>query len=433
MYSDLYLKKRNNIGFFVASGFLIIVVSIFTFFFFHNNPIPTRASKNTLVKHEIVNFSSQEVGVFWETNEEDLGWLIYGVDQNKLQETAVDEQDLNDSKTKHTLHYAILKKLRPSQTYYYKIVSNQEVIDNNSQPFTVKTSADSIEPVYSRPAYGKVILTNGEPAPNIFVMVRYKNTYPFLAITKSSGEWLITIRYGVDHDTLQTISLYDQEEVQIEIFNNQNKSDIRALVGQLSPLPKTVILGQNYRFLETVNDVLPASTKRGSGTTHRFEVQFPQNGAVIPRSVPLIKGRGIPSTDVSVEIDSAPKFASTVQVDAIGDWRVELNRIMLPGVYQLKVTGQNADGEPGYAIRHFTIAKSGEAVVLGEATDSAQLTVTPILTVTTFAVSPSPADIYVYDPTATPVPPTSGSSNYFSYILSGLGLLVFGIGIVLLF
>lgn len=437
LYSDLYLKKQHNYTPFFAIALVLVVFSVFLYSS-RNNITITSASKRKLVKHQVVNVSSGQVGIFWQTDEADEGWVIYGTDKNNLSSISSDEQDVGTNKNKRTLHYAVLKNLQQDTNYYYKIVSNRQLISDKNESFGVKTSINYTVSSNTKPAYGKVLLPSGDAAVGSFVFLTYKNTYPFLATTKSSGEWLIPLQYGVDKVSNEIVSIVDDEVATIEVVNQDLVSTVKASLKNVSPLPKTIVLGQSYDFLVTTDeDVLPASTKRNSDKQYAVELLYPKDGAVIPGSQPLIRGKGVPGAEVIVNVNTKPVFTARTIIEKDMSWKVTMPSSVRPGIYQLTVTTEDVQGMKIGFRRRFVMAKSGETV-LADATGPATLTVTP----TTAFSSPMPTQTMIpeptitntfYNPTATPVPPTSGVNGSMPYIFGGITMVVLGVGLVLLF
>ncbi len=443
LYSDLYLQKKKHNSFIMLSVVAIMTISVFTFYVFNKSALPTRASKNSVKRTEVTNVSPHQVTIFWEVDTEDNGWVILGKDPQKLGTISLDERDTDKKKGKYRYHYSILESLDSDTTYYYKIVSDNRLIERNgNEPFSFKTPREITFTSPRTPAYGKVILPNGEAAQDAMVIIKYKNGYPFFASTKINGEWLVPLQYSIDKDTHQMVTIEDNSKLEIEIMGSNLTSKIESLIGRMSPVPQTIILGQDYKFLEDKNEVLPAFIKKETqkNKSYSVDVTYPKNLAVIPGTKPLIRGVGVPGNDVVVNINSIPPFSAKVTIDDRGSWNVPVDRTILPGSYNLIVTTEDAFGRKVGFKRRFTIAKSGEQVVLGEATGSASLTPSPSPSPspTGTAITTSPTSVYatvtvqpttMYDITDVPEPPATGISNIGPYVVTGFGLLILGAGI----
>lgn len=436
MYSDLYTKQQNR-PFHIMIGLAVVAIASGVFFYFSSGSTPIRASKQVVTRQEVVNVFPGQVGLFWEVEAPDSGWLIFGENPSNLNQIALDERDISGEKQKRKFHYAILKNLTPETTYYYKIVSDEAVVSKNNDPFLVKTSSSGIASSSLTPSYGKVSEQNGSPKAGTFVMLTVSNGFPLLAVTKNTGEWLIPLQYIVNKQDYSSVPISEDSVVSFQIFNETKQSTVKAVINKTHPIPQTIVLGKNYTFIGN-EDVLSATNKRSGSTVSKnsIEVLFPKQGAVIPGSTPLIKGQALPGKNVIITINSNPVFSASTKPDSDGEWSISVKRSMSPGAYKLTMTTNNAQGKPVVVERSFTLIKSGERVgsVLAESTASATITTSPSPSPTLIAEAPTATPTDEIDesltPTPTPPPPVSGIS-FIPYMFAGIGLVLLGAGLVL--
>lgn len=443
-YSDLYLKQHSRPSQILVALAVFATVSAVGYYFLSSST-PTRASKQVINQHEQVNIFPRQASVFWEVETADEGWVIYGENPSDLNQIALDERDIQE-RLERKFHYAVLKNLNPETTYYYKIVSNNELVTaDGNEPFSIKTISDGTPSSSLSPAYGKVVMQSGDPLSDGIVVLSVTNAHPLVAITKSTGEWLIPLQYVVNKNTLSSIPVTEDTIVNLRILNETQQSNVKATLSQTHPIPQSVIIGNNYTFIE--DNVLGETNTTSQASSNSFQValQFPKNGAVIPGSTPIVKGKGIPGKQVLVQINSRPAFNASARVDKEGNWNVTVNRTLLPGTYTISMTTQDSRNKNVEIKRNFTIIKSGEQV-LSESTGSATITpsVSPSASPTTStSVTPSPTlavtqvptptdQVLVTDlsPTLTPAPPVSGIS-VIPFMFAGVGLVLLGAGLVL--
>lgn len=473
MYSELYFQKQSRVPSFLFALAFVAIAGVVGFYFLSNTSTPTRASKKTVRQQEVANLSARQLSIFWESEVPDNGWIIYGEQADELSQIALDDRDTSEKKAQKQFHFATLKNLQPDTQYYYKIVSNNELISaSGDEPFQIRTTRVTLPGSSTKPAYGKAIQTNGSPAQGAIVLIRYKDAYPLATLTGATGEWLMPLQSLISKKDNQPSIILDKDTITIQIIDDGIKTSINALISKTSPLPQTTILGKDYEFLDE-SQVLPAFNQRepapNTGLQYEVSIQFPKDGAVIPGSQPLIRGTGIPGKEVIVNLNSTPTFSAKVTVDEKGDWRVNIPGNVLAGKYTLSMITEDATGKKIGDKREFSLAKSGEQV-LGDATGSATLTptrpvtptkaptiaptsiisptktatispalVTPTATssasisatlVPTFPPTATPTSAY-YQP-ATPPPPVSGV-GIVPYIMAGLGMVIAGAGLILLF
>lgn len=411
IYSNLYQKKPIQIPTLLSIAIVGVVVFLLSAFFFTTSLTPSRASKKTAKRVEVANLSSNQVSLFWQTEQKEGGWVIYGENKKKLNTIAIDERDFQEVKEKRFSHYAILKNLRENTIYYFQFVSENHIIgDAKGEPFRFTTLSKTTQISNLKPAYGKVLNKIGNPQENAIVLLSIRNSSLLTALSKSSGEWLIPLNYILDKNTKKLKVLSKDEPVTIEIFSDDNDiSRIQASLSNISPLPESVIIGKNYNFLKK-DDILPATTKRQD----RVEILSPKENAVIPGRNPLFRGTGIPNSEVVITVADSKRSESTkTKVDRDGVWKLNFPEIFKPGSHTVTLKAVGGDGKEQIITKRFSIAKSGEQV-MGEATGSA----TPTLTAT-----PSPT---------TPTPPVTGFSiNYMMF--ASVILMTFGLGMLFLF
>ena len=400
MYSDLYFRQKKSYVPILIAVIAVIGVTSFLTFYFSSSSTPTRASQKALLQREVVNPSSTQAGVFWETDEKTTGWVIYGTDPTKLNITASDERDTS-TKSHYKLHYVLMKGLKPNTNYYYRILSsNQVTSDVDGSPFVLKTANSLAAASDAQPAYGKVSLKTGSAASNTFVMIRTESSYPLLAITKSTGEWLIPMQYVMGKSDNTALNLKDSDMVRITIENDEGElTKIQAKLSKISPLPQTIVLGNTYKFVDD-QSVLSATTSiTEEQSDSEIGILFPKQNSIIPGSKPLIKGTALPNASVDLDLNSQPKFKFSTQANEKGEWIINVPKELAARNYTLVLNTKDSEGKAVVITRTFTIAKSGEQV-LGEATGAATPTIEP----TVALPSAAPTSEITATPEATQIP-----------------------------
>ncbi|MBI4973884.1 fibronectin type III domain-containing protein [Candidatus Roizmanbacteria bacterium] len=458
IYSKLYLQKKTSlVPLFVVWGICLLFLGLVIRS--QKTSFQTPVISETLKRREIVNLTSNQIGIFWESASAEGGWVRYGEKEDELDKIAYDERDLAPATLAYTYHYAVLKNLKANTDYYYQIVNSKGAYaDNRSKPFFMKTPHQNSQKYSFKPAYGKATLASGLSARNIFVLLQIEDKRPLLVLTKETGEWLIPLHILVDRMSGKIVSdISDKLKVEIEYLGEGNQSSIvTSTLAGIAPMQQTIVLGKNYRLLAK-GEVLAATDKESSGSKPVFFVSYPIENGIIPASRPLINGGGIPGNDVFVFINSKPQFAFRTNVDKSGKWRVLPDTPMGAGTYIATVTSKDERGGKVTVQRNFTIAKSGEQV-LGVATGEPTLVPTAVISpslsptiviTSTPQVTPSPAPslsvtpkptlaispttVMTY-PTVQPSPqtPRTGGSSSIP-IITSFSLIIMGVGLMLVF
>ncbi len=443
IYSKLYLEKKNNLlPLFIVTG-IVLFASIVTFF----STIPVRVKKITdarVIRMEVVNISDSAVGIFWETEKQESGWVEYRTENAVEGQIALDERDVLHNKNPFFFHFVSIKDLKPETTYTFNIVTEKgRYVANNTTEYHFKTSKKDDQTNRLKPAYGKVYSQNGKAADSTLVLLKIKGIYPLMALTKQTGEWLIPFNRLINKETgLKTDTINENSPVEMEFLSETGgRSYAKTLVSHVSPLSQGILLGRNYSLLKNDGEVLSASDTNTGDTPLSFSVIYPRENALIPASKPLLKGIGIPRKDVFVFINSKPQFAFRTTVDEDGEWRILPRDPIGPGTYLAVFTTVDEKGRTITVKRQFMIAKSGEQV-LGTATGAPTLiptqpatptkTISPPATITPLLPSVTPIMTYP-TPSPTKEPPRTGGGSMGGVFGIALGMLILGSGLLLVF
>ncbi|MBI1862696.1 fibronectin type III domain-containing protein [Candidatus Microgenomates bacterium] len=443
-YTDFYTKKPKKVPTLLA---VLVGVGIMAAIFRFAIPSQrSQATKKGLQTIQITNVFAGQVTIIWKTEEKQKGWIAFGENEDDLSQTGTDERDGNDY-VKRFYHYVTLKDLKKDTRYFFKVTDGNGFLENGGKSlFTFKTigAIDQINNL--KPAYGKIIDKSGAPFQDAIITVEARNIYPLSSLSKSTGEWLVPLNYTVDKTSGKFLSLSPNQPVRIHVYSeNENETIVTALVQQLSPVEKSLELGQTYSFQNEENVLSATSTK----TTQAFDIIFPQANAMVPAQKPLIKGTGVPSSTLVLTLTGGGRtITDNVAVDTKGAWKYDVKTLLEAGKYTLSVTAQAQQrGKADVRQRTFTIAKSG-VQVLGEATISGTLspTASPSPTVDPLSLTPTITPIVVLSsptpipPTViptqiastTPPPPVSGG-NIYALVLSSVALMLFGAGLMVIF
>lgn len=435
IYSELYLKQKTKLPVAISIVMVLFISAIFLKLFLRSSEL-SKASLKVAKRVETVNLSSSEAGIFWQTDEAEIGWVVYGEKEGNKNKITSDVKDLNNKdqdKGKYKIHLATLKELEPGKKYFFKMISdNGRIItqpDGSSFSFiTPQSGLNGLQNI--SPAYGKVLKSNLEPLVNSYILLSVKDGHPLLTEIKSEGDgsWLISLNkiYSKDSQSLLTIS--DKEIINIEIITSEGDgATVTANLSKVSPLPQTIVFEKNKNFsFADENNVLSALTNSTITTNDQIDIIYPKEDALIPGKIPLIKGIGISKTVIEITVNSKKTYSAIVTSDINGNWSYLLPEDLELGPHTIVLKTKDREGRSLIIQRKFTIiAQQGnEGRVLGTATGEPTIifTVTPVPTY----IANNPTSI----PTQTP--PVSGS-NFIGTIISSLSLIIIGGGILLVF
>lgn len=426
-YSKLFYPRTPQIPT-ILSLVIILAVVLFLAKLFSTQPPASSAKGEVLRQMMVANVAVNQVSIYWQSPQKSIDWVVYGEKSDDLRIIALDDRDIPDSKAPRVNHLVTLKDLKDNSTYFFKIVSNKILVgDLQNKPFIFKTSSAVNGSSNLKPAYGAVVAQNGTALENAAVIITDPGAYPLVALTKSSGDWLVPLNNIVDTVSTKPKLVTPSEKMKIEIYDEEGtKSTIDAVVSVMSPIPQTIIMGKDYSFTGQTN-VLSATAENSSvreAKRKTTEILFPKEGAVIPGLRPLIKGTAAPDTEVVVIINSTKSYSYRTKTDKDGVWRVEITDNLPAGDHTITMMTKDSSGQPMTIVRSFSIAKSGEQV-LGSATPEGAPVATVSPTLGIYPTSSSTTSALVS-------PPVTGP-NPLPYILGSGSLIILGLGLLLAF
>jgi len=436
IYSDLYLRKENRLPTAIGFLFVLFITIIFSRFFL-NLAGSSKASLKVAKRVEIVNLSPTQVSVFWQTNQKESGWVIYGETESKENKIVFDEKDLNklggQQKGKYIVHLATLKELTPGKKYFFKIITdnNQIIVKPDGKSFSFITPQNTFNNVQNiSPAFGKILKSNSvDPLINSYIILNVKGGYSLLTQIKSEGDgsWLIPLNQIYSKDSQNFLTISDKDKIIIEIVTSEGEQlTITTVKSKISPLPQTTVFikDKNFSFVEDDN-VLSATTDFTQLKNDQIDIKYPEEGKLIPGKIPLIKGVSLPKTVIEITVNSRKTYSATTTSDDKGNWSYLLPEDLELGPHTIVIKTKDKTGKEITIKRKFTIiAQQGnEGRVLGTASGEPTMVPTNII-----YNSPIPTISSII----TTTPPVSGN-NFLGTIFTSLSLIIIGGGILLVF
>jgi len=344
VYSQFYLKNQTKIPSLIAALF-VFLIGIFFIRLFAKSSIPSKAEKKSIKRVEVANISSNQAVVVWQTDQKDVGWVIFGENANRLNKLAYDERDLASNKSTFLSHYVILRNLNEGKTYYFKLISNNHVISNNGTGiFSFKTVKASSDFRNRGPAYGKIIQSNGAPLENTVVLVHIGNSFPLATLTKTTGEWLVPLTSLYDKDTYLQFNPGNKDKITIDVLGDNKFSQVITDFSKISPLPQSIIIGTNFDFTTSENVLSATSSRTIEKAGKEIDILYPRENALIPGYDPLIKGIALPNSDVFISIHSSTEISSKVKSDNKGIWTLHLPSRLSPGDHVITIRTPDRNG-----------------------------------------------------------------------------------------
>jgi len=420
----------------------ILIIFLLIIFFsqlLHRNSEPSKASKKLLTRLEITNLNYNQATIFWQTDEKTTGYIFYGENKNKTTNFVFDDRDTSTKKNQFFSHVVNLRNLTPQKQYFFLIVINDQIVkQENGAPFSFFTPKFQLENKSPKLIYGKILQSNNQPLANAVIFLSFNQYYPFLALSKASGEWLIPLNILYQKESFAAKIPANDEKVTINILSEEGeKTTVTGKIDQFSPIPQALVIGKNYNFLFEEN-VLGVQNETAGKTKKinqdEIEISFPQENAVIPGNTPIIKGKSLPEKEVFLTLfsltDKNKNYTARIKADKSGFWSLKFLESLSPSAYQLILQTKDRNDKDFQLKRNFRLIgnQAIEGRVLGEATPSAAIVPSPTALPTSIS---TPTNIPTPTVILTPTTPVSGGSNI--ALLSIFGFLSIILGLRLFF
>lgn len=357
---------------------------------------------------EIANVTDVSLTVSWTTQSPVVGdALVTGGSISRR--LAPDDRDTPTKKSPATTHHITIRDLTPQTQYQLTVRSDGKNAEGPPQLATTGPSLPPSEDNALGPAYGNVVTEKNEPAVGAIVYATIEGGQMLSTLVSPSGSWLIPLNRARSADGMHYVEMNERQTLTLRV-RTDNRRDAEAITDTLNDSPVPVMtLGKSYDFRKQQAQVPKQPAVLGSSTV---SLVAPQNGSAIPSNKPLIHGTGIPGKTVVVALGITNPYSDTTTVGGDGIWRYTPKKALGIGKQSVTMTTQNSAGKTIAETHLFEILKSGTQV-LGEATPSATLTISP-------TASASPTSTLAGQPL-----PTSGS------LLPTLVLVFIGIGLVI--
>lgn len=438
------------------AGIFVLLLTLITTIILSRNTLlfVTKATVGSNPKNiQITNISTDSFTVSYQTDESVIGTLVYGTTPENTT-IALDDRDIQTAKpSEHMLHYITVKNLQPSTKYYFSIASGSQIITNNDAPFEITTAGALTE---TSPANtiinGTVALADGTFPTEGIITAKGENTQLLSTFIKPDGSYTLSLTQLRANDLQKYVLLGPDEKLAITINTPTQLSNAQIAAKQSNAIPK-IVLSQNYDFTVSPDPLTPIATE--SAKTASDSAQFPQEEIATPvtspeittpkadqqfkDAQPLFTGKALPSTDITITINSQKEISAQLQSDNTGKWEFRPPVSLDPGAHTITIESIDANGIVQKISRAFTVNAAGSQFIEPSISPVSPSPTTPPPVTPTRAELPSPtptptmspSPTMVLSPTAAipsqqgPINPT-GSSMIMNSIIGAI--IAFGIG-----
>jgi len=313
-------------------------------------------------------------------------------------------QIINDSKDKKTVHYFEINNLESTKVYQFTIISGGD--NYSSDEYTFKTGKDPQKDIpNSNLAWGKVLKPDKTAASDAIVYLNIPGSSPLSALVTSSGNWNVPLSTSFN----ESLSDWFSSPVNIEenLFVISPGYDQTQIVNNTSinnPVPD-IILGENVFTApvitpETVSNNNLLNENYDLTDTSNLDISNPKTNEELSTKRPDFFGTAKPGSNLKIEVHSSTAIDGTTSVDDDGSWNWSPSQDLAPGEHTITVT----DEDNNVITRKFVVL-AAESNTSFSASSSASITTPTPTSTPTPTVKPTTA------PTSTPIPVVNPSTS----------------------
>jgi hypothetical protein len=252
------IGNKKSISF-IAVFLIILGIITTTLLVINRGSFLIKAGPSSTPKDiQVTNISDSAFTLTYSTDESVIGTISFGEDQNILDQTALDDKDqLSQKLNNYKSHSITANNLKPDTTYYFTITSGSDTINNNGQPFSIKTGMAITDPPNSQiPVSGRVINPDGTSPKDGLVFLTIPGAAKLSTLIKDNGTYILPIN-TLRNDALDGyFRISDDSKIELKIISDNLISVINIKANQLSPVP-VVTLSNNYDFSENPEEPIP--------------------------------------------------------------------------------------------------------------------------------------------------------------------------------
>lgn len=358
-------------------------------------------------KLKITNISDASFTVSYSTEDNVIGSVNFGKDEN-LGSTAFDDRNQKtESVAPYKIHSITVKNLTPETRYYFSITSGQKKFLNNAVPFEVSTAPTlkTLPPSQTLSLKGKVILPNAEKVTEAIVYATTQNGQAISTILKEDGSYLLPLDSMRTSDLSSYFTFEQNSVIKMLIENDIFKSNV-SISGKLEIVP-TVTLSYDYDFTISPEPVASGSEEHIgfpstpvaeksvlSASTGIPQIILPQKNQEFTDQQPEFRGTTIPNGTIKITIQSPENLVTQITSDGYGNWKYRPTKPLSPGPHTITIIARDALGALKTITQSFVIHAQGTQV-----NQSATPSATP-----TLAFPQIPTRTPTSTPTRTPMP-----------------------------
>lgn len=377
-------------------GILITSLFVETGVLFIGQASPSQNPKDI----HMSNITDTSFTVSYRTDSATVGAISLGKEKTSAKTYFDDRSQQKEKITPYRLHVITIQNLQPLTAYYFSIVSDSEMYENNGTPFEVKTGQTLQRTSSQQLIKGNVITPDGSNISEAIVYVKSTNSQTLSTLVEANGSFTLDASIFRTLDNSSYITLTSDQILQMEIISPTMTSNITLLLQQADHIPP-IIFSNNYDFTININPL--QSTNVTSSVTTRFpvlianqvgnntaQIVFPKDKEGLTDQKPIFKGTASPGASVKVVIHSNQEIQTEVQADENGIWSYRPSDQLPPGQHSISITTQDPSGVVKTITQSFVVYAAGTQISQTATPSASPVIATPTPVVIFISATPTP-------------------------------------------
>lgn len=322
---------------------------------------------STPVSIAITNINISSFSISYTTSEPTTGVISFG-ETNSVGQIVLDDKDSGGSSKPHTLHYFSIKNLKPDTKYYFNILSDNTVFNNNGAPYDMRTApVISANTQTARTVRGTILLPDGSKPKEAAAFLKIQNSQTLSTTVLPDGTYIFNLNTLRSDDLTRYITISDFDSITLSFTGDGRIASATVLVKDATEVAP-VSLSQIYNFTADVPTPTTSASQSAKPTIPKFTkiqstgeltIIIPEKNQPFYSSSPEFSGTALPKSSVNVVIQAIEEIKATIQADSEGIWIYKPDQRLEPGVYTLTITGKDKNGRTQSVSESFVMYAEG--------------------------------------------------------------------------
>ncbi len=317
------------------------------------------------------NIADNSITITWTTDTATNGYLAWGTSEGQVDKI---EQE-SSSQTKYFNHSITLSGLIPTTKYFYKIGSDDALLDNSGIPWAITTGPALSNSKNSKIISGNVINASGEAEKHALVYAEINGSL-LSTVTSDTGYFVFQVG-SVRSSDLNSFLTLDPGKTLVKLSVQavpDGVASAQVFLQSANPVPP-LIIGQTSDFRTSPanntsqNPIANLSLPGDAANVSKFDVKVASasakpisvilesisEGETITTTEPQFFGKAPEGTKLNITIHSDTTVTGSVTVPKTGSWSYTVPSNLSPGNHSITISWMDVSGITRFLTRDFVV------------------------------------------------------------------------------